>query len=87
MSAEPTMIAVVAKNSSEDVRIALSDYAGHDLIDIRVYADLKAGSMVTRGPTKRGVALSVHKIDDLIAGLTQARDEAERRGLLTVNVA
>lgn len=82
MTAEPTTIAIVEKNSAEDVRIALSDYAGHDLIDIRVFADFKAGTVDSRGPTKRGVALSVHRLGDLIAGLTQARDEAVRRGLL-----
>lgn len=75
-------IAVIEKNSQEDERVSLDEYSGHQLIDVRTYADFKTGNVETRGPTKKGVSLNVAKLPDLIDALTAARDEAQRRGLL-----
>lgn len=82
MDTPPDHVAVVEKNSREDVRITLDEYHGVQLIDVRTFADFTAGTIETRGPTKKGVSLNVSRLPDLIAGLEAARTEAVRRGLL-----
>lgn len=80
---EPTFIATIAKNSLEDVRVALDEYQGTDLIDVRVWADFKTGPAgLIRAPTKKGVALNVRALPELIRALQGAEEEARRRGLL-----
>lgn len=75
-------IATVEKNSREEVRITLDEYQGHQLCDVRIYADFQAGPVSMRGPTKKGVSFSTSKLPALIEALEAARSEAERRGLL-----
>lgn len=66
-----------------DVRVALDEFHGVDLIDVRVWADFKAGPAgVVRAPTKKGVALNVRSLPELIQALQKAQEEAQRRGLL-----
>jgi len=77
-------VAIIGKNSLEDVRVTLDEFSGHQLIDLRVYADFRSGNVQTRGPTKKGVSLNVVRLPDLIAALEAARVEAEQRGLLPV---
>lgn len=77
-------IAIIEKNTQEDVRVTLDEYSGHQLIDVRTFVDFKSGNTEGRGPTKKGVSLNVAKLPDLIAALETARGEAERRGLLPV---
>lgn len=79
---KPHPIAVIAKNSREEVRVCLDEFAGHQLVDIRTYADYSAGVVEMRGPTKKGVSLAVERLPDLIEGLEVAKAEAIRRGLL-----
>lgn len=82
MTAPPEPIAIVEKNSREDVRVSLDEFHGVQLIDVRTFADFKAGAVESRGPTKKGVSLNIARLPALIAGLEAARDEARRRGLL-----
>jgi hypothetical protein len=79
---EPFFLATIRKNSREDCRVALDEYEGRTLIDVRVWADFLAGPVAARCATKKGVALDVSRLPDLIAALEAARDEAERRGLI-----
>lgn len=79
----PPPCAVIPKNSREEVRVCLDEFGGRQLVDVRVYADFNAGPVETRGPTKKGVALAVERLPDLIKGLEAAKAEAIRRGLLT----
>lgn len=78
----PHPCAVIPKNSREEVRVSLDEFGGHQLVDVRVYADFNTGPVETRGPTKKGVALAVERLPDLIAALEAARTEAIARGLL-----
>jgi hypothetical protein len=57
------------KNKSQVVHITPSLYAGYDVVNIRVYAKNKQGDWV---PTKKGVALNVDQIPELIKGLEWA---------------
>jgi len=73
------LIGAVPKNAAEEVRIALSEFRGASLIDLRIFADLGDGE---RRPTKKGLALRIDRLPELIAALERARTEAERRGLI-----
>ncbi len=74
------LIATVRKNASDEVRIALSEFRGTSLIDMRVFSDFDGSG--ERRPTKKGLALSVTRLPDLIDALQLAKAEAERRGLM-----
>lgn len=82
MSDAADAIAIIPKNSREEVRVALDEYQGAQLVDVRIFADYAAGDVDGRCPTKKGISLKVERLDDLIAGLASARAEAQRRGLL-----
>jgi len=69
----------VPKNAAEEVRVALSEFRGASLIDLRIFADLGDGD---RHPTKKGLALRIDRLPQLIDALERARDEAARRGLI-----
>ncbi len=71
-------IAVIKKNRAEDIRVELTEYRGHDLIDIRVCAT--AGATGQRVATRKGLTLNVAFLPDLIAALQRAA--ARAAGLL-----
>ena len=74
------VIATVPKNGREDVRVALSEYAGRRQIDVRTFADARGGG--ERKPTPKGVNLSVKHLPELIEALQDAAAVALRRGLI-----
>lgn len=65
------------KNSSEEVWIAVTDYKGRELLDLRVY--YRSIDDMQMKPTKRGVSLPLNKAADLLAAL-------EKINLLTTTV-
>ena len=73
-------IGTVPKNRTEEVRVGLSDFRGRNLVDVRVYAAI--GATGRSEPTKKGISVAVERLPELIAALTEAKAEAERRGLL-----
>jgi hypothetical protein len=77
----PTVVAELVKNKRERVRVALDQWQGHDLVDIRVTAPLGDASDIF-APTKKGVSLAVARLPELIAALTAAEAEARARGLI-----
>jgi Transcriptional Coactivator p15 (PC4) len=76
------IIATHEKNTLEEVRVALDEFHGVDLVDIRVFADF-TGTHAEKRATKKGISLKVGKLPKLILALEKARAEAEQRGLLT----
>jgi len=68
-------IAIIQKNQREQIRIARSEFNGHDLVSIRVWipGGGKDGADI---PTKSGLAFRVALLDELIAALQRARDAA-----------
>lgn len=79
-------VAVVPKNSLEEVRLTFSEFHGHNLFDVRIFADFD-GTNGERRATKKGISLKVEKLPELIEGLHALREEAVRRGLLRVREA
>ncbi|MBU0516056.1 MAG: transcriptional coactivator p15/PC4 family protein [Proteobacteria bacterium] len=74
------LIAEITKNAREKVRVELSEYRGHDLISIRVW--WLDGNSDTWRPSKKGLALSIDQLPELMDALAKARTEAEKAGLL-----
>jgi hypothetical protein len=72
---------VIRKNAVEEIRIGLSEFNGHDLISIRVWADPRSGGG-ERVPTKAGIACRVALLPELIEALRRAEAEARAAGLL-----
>jgi hypothetical protein len=79
MTAAP--IAVLRKNAAEEIRIELSEFNGHDLIHLRVWAEPRAGGS-ERIPTRAGIACKVTLLPQLIEALRQAEVAARDAGLL-----
>jgi Transcriptional Coactivator p15 (PC4) len=74
-------IAIIKKNAREEIRVELSEFNGHDLINIRVWADPRdSGS--ERIPTKAGIACKVALLPRVIEALRQAEAAARKAGLL-----
>lgn len=77
---EPNIVARIEKNKLEEVVVALDEFRGTSLLDIRVWADFDGEG--ERRPTKKGIAVKVEKLPEIIAVLEKAREAAERHGLL-----
>lgn len=78
MTEVPTLVAEIAKNSSESVRIVLDTFKGHQLVDLRVFGTFSAASVPM--PTKKGLSLNVALIPDLIEALQRAEAKARAMG-------
>jgi hypothetical protein len=65
------LVARIAKNPTEEVRVSLTSYRGHDLVDIRVFFQDEQGEW---RPTKRGVSLSVDSFAELRDAVAKAEE-------------
>jgi hypothetical protein len=81
MSDPRTLIAIVPKNSIEDVRISLNRFNGHDLVDVRTFTEPRTGRG-ERIPTKAGVSLRIEALPALITALVRAQLTAVHAGIL-----
>ncbi len=75
-------VGTIAKNRLEELRITLTEYQGHDLVDVRVFTEPYANHGQGKVATKKGIALSLAKLPALIAGLQAAERRAREDGLL-----
>ena len=73
--------AVLRKNMTEEIRIELSEFNGHDLINVRIWTDPRNGGS-ERIPTKAGICCNVRLLPELIDALQQAETQARAGGLL-----
>lgn len=77
----PTIIATLVKNSRERVRVALDEFQGHQLLDIRVVTQLTEATE-TWVPTKKGISINVTMLAALREALAEAETKARELGLL-----
>lgn len=77
----PYIVKMFTKNRLEDLVVALTEFKGHHLCDIRIYAD-SSGFDGEKFATKKGICIQVGLISKLVEALEDARAEARRRGLL-----
>jgi hypothetical protein len=84
--AEPVTIAKFWKNRArnESLHVSLSDYEGHPLVNVRIYA---TGTDGIDRPTTKGVAMGIRKLPELARALAKAETEARRLGLLDSEAA
>src|SRR5438270_1261047 len=76
------LISVIRKNAAEEIRVELSEFNGHQLVNFRVWTDPRDGG-AERIPTKAGIACRVALLPEIIEALQQAETEARERGLLS----
>jgi hypothetical protein len=78
---EPIEIAKFWKNRrrNESVRVTMSEYEGHSLINVRVYA---TGTDGIDRPTAKGVAMGIRRLPELAKALVKAEAKARELGLL-----
>jgi Transcriptional Coactivator p15 (PC4) len=78
---EPVEIAKFWKNRRrvESLHVSLSEYEGHALINVRIYA---TGTDGIDRPTTKGVAMSIRKLSELAKALARAETTARELGLL-----
>ena len=78
---EPVEIAKFWKNRRrvESLHVSLSEYEGHALINVRIYA---TGTDGIDRPTTKGVAMSIRKLPELAKALARAEAKAVELGLL-----
>lgn len=81
MSVVKKIIASIRKNARESVRVEITEFKGHNLVDLRVYADGDDGQV----PTKKGITVRVGLLPDLIEGLKKAETAPRSQGLLDGN--
>ena len=74
-------IATIRKNALEEIRVELGEFNGHDLVNVRVWAEPRNGG-AERIPTKAGIACNVRLLPELIEALQQAEMAARQAGLL-----
>jgi Transcriptional Coactivator p15 (PC4) len=78
---EPIIISKFWKNRrrNESVRVSLSEYEGHCLINVRVYC---TGTDGIDRPTPKGVAMTIRKLPELSRAMIRAEAKARELGLL-----
>lgn len=67
-----TIVAAVAKNAREEIRISVN---GHGGVTVRVWKNVADGYL----PTKSGFNLSADRLEQFIAGLVKAERACEAR--------
>jgi hypothetical protein len=81
MTGKPLIVATLTKNARESVRVALDEFRGHNLLDLRVVVPLAAHAAVMT-PTAKGISVNVAMIPSLRAALADAEAQAVALGWL-----
>jgi len=76
---EDQLVARIAKNAREEIRVALRHYKGHSFIDLRVHARGADGEMV---PTGKGITIKPDALPRLRQALAEADSVARAAGLV-----
>lgn len=72
MEGRHMLIGEINKNSTEKIRVTLSEYKGYTFLDVRVYYEDDSGEW---HPTKKGIAISKDNPDPLIKLLNEGREK------------
>ena len=72
-------VATVAKNSREELRIALTTWKGINLVSFRIWYDAGNGE---HRPSKSGFAMRIATLPAIATAINQALEIARREGLL-----
>jgi Transcriptional Coactivator p15 (PC4) len=69
-----------AKNATEEVRVSLTEYKGHKLIDLRIYYEPEDGE--DRRPTKKGITIDVGLYPELKKAMFMIEKELLKQNLV-----
>jgi hypothetical protein len=82
---EPITVAEFWRNrGGESVRIELREYEGHVVVDVRVHFPDATGIL---RPSKKGVCLTIHKLPELVRGISKALTRARELNLIADEAA
>lgn len=70
------IIAKIEKSSLDEIIVQLTNFRGHDLIDVRIWTKNDVGEKEAK-PTKKGISLKPDEVSVLIKALQKA-DKAYR---------
>ncbi len=76
------IVATFPKNQRETVRVALDQYQGHNLIDVRVMVPLAAHAAALT-VTAKGISMNVALLPELRRALDDAEAQARKLGWVT----
>lgn len=68
------------KNATEEVRVSLTEFKGHKLIDLRIYFEPEDGG--ERRPTRKGITVDVGLYPELKRALLKLEKELLKEKLL-----
>lgn len=72
-SQDKRLVSVQPKNlRGEEYRFSLFEFKGHELAEIRVYANTE----IYEGPTRAGITVRVEALDEFIENLQKLREAA-----------
>ena len=74
------VVKAIPKNKFQEVRVAISEYEGNDLIDIRIWSS-RMGSD-ERTPTAKGVSLNVKLYSELKDAVLSLEKELKDNNLI-----
>ncbi len=74
------IITEIEKNSTEVIRVELSEFKGFDLFSLRVYVEKEGSDPL---PTKKGLTVGVKLVPELKQAILKAEQAAIEAGLLT----
>jgi hypothetical protein len=77
------IVATLRKNARESVRVALEDFRGHNLLDVRLTVPLAAHAP-SLTPTAKRISVNVAMLPSLRATLADAEAQAVALGWLLV---
>lgn len=68
------LIATIVKNAREEIRARVGEYRGHRFADLRIFVDAPGErAPLGRVPTKKGVAIPIAALPEVIAALRKAQ--------------
>lgn len=76
----PDPIAVISKNSIDEIRVSWQEFKGHRYLDIRTYTELTGKP--EKVATKRGITLRPDLLPELRAALEEAEALVRKAGLV-----
>lgn len=82
--ADELVITTLPRPNGEELRVSVTEFRGTRFVDVRTFAAHAAGGALL--PTRKGVALKVQDLDQMIEALQQAKAECERGASVVVDV-
>ena len=75
-------IRTIKTSRFRELRVGISEFKGHDMVQVRQWVTPYQGDDSERIPTKNGVSFNVRDLPEVIAALQEAEQEARAAGLL-----